>query len=224
VTVAAKLARVVPSLLSADLANLGTEIRKVQEAGANWVSVDVMDGHFVPNLSFGPDHVRMAKRLGIKTVDSHLMVENPETIYPWFIEAGADYVTVHWEACAQPREVLRGIRAKGAKAGLAVKPKTDAKVLIDLLDEADLILIMTVEPGFGGARFLDSMLPKIETVRREIDRRGLNCLIQVDGGINLTTISAAVAAGADSVVAGSAVFGVKDSGAAFQALQEKAAD
>jgi ribulose-phosphate 3-epimerase len=217
-----KTIEIVPSLLAADKARLGEAISAVRRAGAGWVSVDVMDGHFVPNLSFGPDFVRMVKSLGDIRVDAHLMVANPEAAAPWFIEAGADIVTVHLEACADARAALREIRRRGAKAGLAIKPKTPEGPLIELLEELDLALIMTVEPGFGGAKFLDGMLPKVRAVRKAIDARGLDCWLQVDGGIGPKTVSLAASAGADSLVAGSAVFGESDIGAAVRALRERA--
>ena len=164
----------------------------------------------MPNLSFGPNFVRMVKDLGGMTVDARLLVENPETVAPWFVDAGADIVTVHLEACKDASKTLADIRKHGAKAGLAVKPKTAAEPLIELLGGIDLALIMTVEPGFGGAKFLDGMLPKVRAVRQAIDARGLDCWLQVDGGIHMETVSAAAQAGADSLVAGSAIFGAKD--------------
>jgi len=221
-TTAKKNVQIVPSLLAADKARLGEAIEAMRQAGVTWVSVDVMDGHFVPNLSFGPDFVRMVKDLGGMMVDAHLMVENPETVAPWFVEAGADIVTVHIEACKDAAKTLADIRKRGAKAGVAIKPKTAAEPLIDLLGGIDLALIMTVEPGFGGAKFLDGMLPKVRAVRQAIDERGLDCWLQVDGGIGMETVSAAAQAGADSLVAGSAIFGAKDMGAAARALSERA--
>ncbi|MBI5631203.1 MAG: ribulose-phosphate 3-epimerase [Elusimicrobia bacterium] len=216
-----KTVQIVPSLLAADLSRLGELVGIARGAGVEWVSVDVMDGHFVPNLSFGPDHVRAIKRLGPVYVDAHLMVANPEKAAPWFIKAGADMITFHLEACPDPRPLLREIRAQGAKAGLAVKPATPAQALLEFLGEMDLALVMTVEPGFGGAKFLDSMLSKVELLRRAIDHKGLDCWLQVDGGINLSTISAAARAGADSLVAGSAVFAAADIPEALRALRKE---
>ncbi len=216
-----KTLQIVPSLLAADPARLGELVRLAAGAGAEWISVDVMDGHFVPNLSFGPEHVRMVKSEAL-FVDAHLMVANPAEAAPWFVEAGADLVTVHLEACRDARETLRGIRRLGARAGLAIKPRTPAEPLIELLGEMDLALVMTVEPGFGGSRFLEGMLPKIAAVRRAIDGRALDCWLQVDGGINLETVAAAAGAGADSLVAGSAVFGARDVAGAIRSLRDLA--
>ncbi|MBI5623066.1 MAG: ribulose-phosphate 3-epimerase [Elusimicrobia bacterium] len=214
--------QVVPSLLSADLARLGACLDAACKAGAAWVSVDVMDGHFVPNISFGPDLVRLIKRRTGLFVDAHLMVSNPEEAASFFVAAGADMVVLHLEACRDPRAALRRLRKAGVLAGLAIKPRTPAARLLPLLGEVDLALVMTVEPGFAGAKFLEPMLAKVRTLRRVIDAEGLDCGLQVDGGINAVTIAAAAAAGADSFVAGSAVFGAKDIGAAFRALSGKA--
>lgn len=214
---AAKTAVVVPSLLAGDLARLGEQLDAVKAAGCSWVSVDVMDGHFVSNLSFGPDFVRLAKSRGF-FVDAHLMVSNPLETAPWFASAGADVVTCHLEAVSDAVGALKKIRALGAGAGLAVKPRTPVDGLLAALDVCDLALVMTVEPGFGGQKFMADMLPKVQALRREIDRRGLDCWIQVDGGVNAANIAAAAAAGADSLVAGSAVLGAKDCAAAFREL------
>ena len=180
---AARTVEVVPSLLAADLSRLPAELRRVQEGGAEWVTVDVMDGHFVPNLSFGPDLVRLVKRLSPLRLDVHLMVTNPETV--------ADRVIFHLEACGDARSLLRALRAQGVAAGVAVKPGTSADGIFPLLAEADIALVMTVEPGFGGAAFLSETLPKISAVRRALDAGGLPCRLQVDGGINLETVEAA---------------------------------
>ncbi|MDE2292430.1 MAG: ribulose-phosphate 3-epimerase, partial [Elusimicrobia bacterium] len=195
----------------------------LKAAGCSWVSVDVMDGHFVPNLSFGPDFVKLCKARGF-FVDTHLMVTNPLEVAPWFAGAGSDIVTLHVEAIAgaDSREALDHVRTLGVKAGLAIKPKTPVEDLIAALDGASLALVMTVEPGFGGQKFMADMMPKVSALRAAIDARGLDCWIQVDGGVSAATISQAAAAGADSLVAGSAVFGAKDCAAAFRELEAKA--
>lgn len=220
-TVATKAPVVVPSLLAGDLSRLGEQLDIVKAAGCSWVSVDVMDGHFVPNLSFGPDFVRLCKAKGF-FVDAHLMVSNPLAVAPWFAEAGSDIVTIHAEAVADPRAALKAVRALGVKSGLAVKPKTPVDGLVAALDLCDLALVMTVEPGFGGQKFMADMMPKVQTLRREIAARQLDCWIQVDGGVGASTIEAAARAGADSLVAGSAVFAAKDPAHAFRDLELKA--
>ncbi|MDD5628743.1 MAG: ribulose-phosphate 3-epimerase [Elusimicrobia bacterium] len=219
---AARTVEIVPSLLSADLSRLPAELRRVQEGGAEWVTVDVMDGHFVPNLSFGPDLVRAVKRLAPLRVDVHLMVTNPEAAAPWFVKAGADRVIFHLEASSDPGALARALRAQGVEAGIAVKPATPADGLLPLLSEADLALVMTVEPGFGGAAFLPAMLPKIAAVRRDLDERGLPCRLQVDGGVNLETVEAAAGAGAEVLVAGAGVFASADPAGTIRTLRAKA--
>lgn len=215
--------QIAPSLLAADLSRMGEALRSAKEAGIEWISVDVMDGRFVPNISFGPAHVRMVKDAGF-FVDAHLMVEEPERFAPWFADAGADIVVAHVEACSDPGRVLKGIKALGVSAGLAVKPATPVRALTELVGEMDLALVMTVEPGFGGAEFLPEMLPKLRELREAIDKAGASCRLQVDGGINLATIASAAEAGADSIVAGTAVFGVKDIPAAVKELKQCATD
>ena len=219
---AARTVDVVPSLLSADISRLPTELRQVQEGGAGWVTVDVMDGHFVPNLSFGPDMVRLVKRLSPLRVDVHLMVTNPEAAAPWFVKAGADRVIFHLEACGDPRSLLKVLRDQGVEAGIAVKPATPADGLMALLPEADIALVMTVEPGFGGAAFLSAMLPKISAVRRALDAGGLPCRLQVDGGINLETVETAAGAGAEILIVGHGVFGASEPAGAIRTLRAKA--
>jgi len=219
---AARTVEVVPSLLAADLSRLPAELRRVQEGGAEWVTVDVMDGHFVPNLSFGPDLVRLVKRLSPLRLDVHLMVTNPETVAPWFVKAGADRVIFHLEACGDARSLLRALRAQGVAAGVAVKPGTSADGIFPLLAEADIALVMTVEPGFGGAAFLSETLPKISAVRRALDAGGLPCRLQVDGGINLETVEAAAGAGAEVLIAGAGVFGTPDPAGTIRTLRAKA--
>jgi ribulose-phosphate 3-epimerase len=221
VMTAQKTVAVVPSLLAGDLSRLGEQLDQVRAAGCTWVSVDVMDGHFVPNLSFGPDFVKLAKSKGF-FVDTHLMVTNPLDVAQWFSEAGSDIVTCHIEAVADPRAALKKIRALGVKAGLAVKPQTSVDGLIAVLDVCDLALVMSVEPGFGGQKFMADMLPKVSALRAAIKAKHYDSWIQLDGGVNAANISSAAAAGADSLVAGSAVFGAKDVGAAFRDLESKA--
>jgi len=221
VIVATRTVAVVPSLLAGDLARLGEQLDQVKAAGCHWVSVDVMDGHFVPNLSFGPDLVKLAKKKGFY-VDTHLMVTNPLDVAPWFVDAGSDIVTCHIEAVPDAAAALKKIKSLGTKAGLAIKPKTPVDGLIKSLEYCDLVLVMTVEPGFGGQKFMPDMMPKINALRRHIDAKNYKCWIQVDGGINDKNISQAAAAGADSLVAGSAIFAAKDPAAAFRELELKA--
>lgn len=213
---------IVPSLLAADFANLHRDLRPLVAAGVRWVSVDVMDGHFVPNLSFGPD-VIVALRKGPNVyLDAHLMVDNPATVAPLFAKAGADWVTFHLEACPHPRPLLRRLKKMGVGVGLAIKPRTPVRALLPYLDDIDLALVMTVEPGFGGQGFMSSMLPKIRKIRNALDRSKRKAWLQVDGGINRDSVVLAAEAGADSLVAGSAVFNARRPESAHRALLKAA--
>jgi ribulose-phosphate 3-epimerase len=213
-------ARIVPSLLSANFAYLSRDIQRIQEAGAQSVQIDVMDGHFVPNITVGPIVIEWLRKETSTFLDVHLMIENPLTYLDPFAKAGSNLLTVHWEACKDPLAVVREIKKRGVKAGVAIRPKTPADVLFPLLKELDYALVMTVEPGFGGQAFMPNMLEKVRTLRQRIDKASLPCELQVDGGINLKTAPLAAAAGATSLVVGSAVFGAPDPAQAFRELQK----
>lgn len=207
-----------PSILSADFAKLGDELAIVDPA-LDWVHCDVMDNHFVPNLTFGPLLVGATRRLTTAFVDVHLMMERPWGMVEEFRRAGADLITVHLEACPETREVLRQVRASGAKAGLSLKPDTPWRAIEPYLPDLDLLLVMTVEPGFGGQAFMPEMLEKVRAARAERERRRLPFVIGVDGGINADTAKLARAAGADVFVAGNSVFRAPDPRAALAALR-----
>lgn len=208
-----------PSILSADFAKLGDELSIVDPA-RDWVHCDVMDNHFVPNLTFGPLLVGATRRLTRAFVDVHLMMERPWAMVDEFRRAGADMITVHVEACPETREVLRQIRATGAKAGLSLKPNTPYHAVAPYLPDLDLLLVMTVEPGFGGQSFMPEMLEKVRAARAERERRKLGFLVEVDGGINAETAKLARVAGADVFVAGNSVFRAPDARAALAGLRE----
>ncbi len=209
-----------PSLLSADFANLQTSIETIP--GADALHVDVMDYHFVPNLTIGLPVMEAIRRITDKVLDLHLMISDPDRWAPTYAEQGADSVTFHVEAAAAPVRLARELRSRGARAGMALKPATPIEPYADLLPELDLVLIMTVEPGFGGQQFLDLCLPKIERARALLDRTGGDVWLQVDGGVSAETIERCAAAGADSFVAGSAVFGADDPDAMVAELRKLA--
>lgn len=207
---------VAPSILSADFANLEKEIKAIAAAGADWVHVDVMDGRFVPNITIGIPVVKSLKKVSPLPLDVHLMIEEPERYVEDFIKAGSDYLTIHVEATKNPTEVLKRIRTLGAKAGITLRPRTALEDIIPLLPRCDLVLVMTVEPGFGGQSFMHDQVIKITRLREEITRLKLNCLIEVDGGINAET--AKICHQADVYVAGNYVFS-QDYALAIRTLQ-----
>ncbi|MEV8023144.1 ribulose-phosphate 3-epimerase [Microbacterium sp. NPDC080220] len=213
--------RINPSILAADFVNMQAELARI--ASADFVHVDVMDNHFVPNLTFGPQMVERIQATSPVPLDVHLMISDADRWAPGYAEIGAASVTFHLEAAAEPVALARRLRDIGARAGVAVKPATPVEQLFDVLDEFDQILVMTVEPGFGGQSFMADQMPKLHRLADEARRRGSQVWLQVDGGIGESTIAQAAEAGADTFVAGSAVFGAEDPGAAIRALRSAAA-
>lgn len=213
--------RINPSILAADFVNMQAELARI--GTADFVHVDVMDNHFVPNLTFGPQMVERIQATSSVPLDVHLMISDPERWAPQYAELGAASVTFHLEAASDPISLARRLREIGARAGVAVKPDTPVEGLFEVLDEFDQILVMTVEPGFGGQSFLADQMPKLARLRDEARRRGSQVWLQVDGGIGESTIAQAAEAGADTFVAGSAVFGADDPARAIAALRTEAA-
>ena len=213
--------RIVPSILAADFGRLEEEMATASTA--DMIHVDVMDNHFVPNMTFGLPVVARLTQVSPVPVDIHLMIDNPDELAPRFAELGAASVTFHWEAANDAVSVARAIRSTGARAAVAIKPATPASAVLDLLAEVDMVLVMTVEPGFGGQAFMPEVLPKLGVLREAAVQAGVDMWLQVDGGITAQTAPEAVAAGADTLVAGSAVFGHSDRAAAIESLRASAA-
>ena len=209
-----------PSILACDFANLESELKRI--ANADWAHVDVMDAHFVPNLTLGLPIVEALARVSPIPLDCHLMIDDPDRWAPMYVEAGASSVTFHIEAARDPRAVARNLRALGARAGMALKPGTAFAPYADLLPELDMVLVMTVEPGFGGQSFMADQMPKVREVREAVTRCGGEIWVQVDGGVTAATIEACAEAGADVFVAGSAVYGAEVAAAAVDQLRELA--
>lgn len=212
--------KVIPSLLAADFAHLASEIETMEQAGVDMLHIDIMDGHFVPNISMGPLVVEAVRPLTKSHLDVHLMIEQPENYVHSFVEAGADSISVHQETCPHLHRVVQQIKAQGIKAGVALNPGTPIDTLKHVLHQIDFILIMTVNPGFGGQSFIEAMTDKIAEARGVIQAAGLTIPIEVDGGINADTVERCRDAGAEWFVAGSSVFGASDRGQAIQALMD----
>lgn len=201
---------IAPSILSADFTRLGEEVQAVEAAGADWIHADVMDGHFVPNITFGPLVVAAVRKITRLPIDVHLMIESPDRYIQAFAEAGADWISVQVETCPHLNRAVQQIKEAGARAGVVLNPSTPLSTLDWVLEYADYVLVMSVNPGFGGQAFIGNSLEKIRRLRRMIDDRGLATRIEVDGGIKENNIAEVAAAGADVFVAGSAIFGQKD--------------
>lgn len=201
---------IAPSILSADFTRLGEELTDIKKAGADWIHIDVMDGQFVPNITYGPIIVEACKRASDLVLDVHLMIEKPDLIIPEFAKAGADYISVHAEACTHLHRSLQLIKSFGAKAGVALNPATPLSSIEWIVDQLDFVLIMSVNPGFGGQKFIESSIDKIKVLSELLKEKKSNAIIQVDGGINSRTIESVSKAGASSFVAGSAIFNAED--------------
>jgi ribulose-phosphate 3-epimerase len=214
--------KIAPSILSADFSRLGDEIRAVEAAGADYIHIDVMDGHFVPNITIGPLIVDAVRTVTSLTLDVHLMIENPDRYIPDFAAAGADIIVVHAEATSHLHRSIQLIKSLGKKAGVSLNPATPLNVLDYVIEDLDLVLLMTVNPGFGGQSFIDACLPKIHSLRAMLDRRGSEAELEVDGGVKPSNIARISHAGADVFVAGSAVFGASDYAATISEMKRLA--
>jgi ribulose-phosphate 3-epimerase len=211
---------IAPSILSADFTILGEELTRIEEANADWIHIDVMDGQFVPNITYGPIIVDACKKASNLALDVHLMIEKPDLIIPEFAKAGADYISVHAEACSHLHRSLQLIKSFDVKAGVALNPATPLSTIEWIIDQLDFVLIMSVNPGFGGQKFIRSSIKKIATLSQMLEDNGSSAIIQVDGGVNLDTIHEIHAAGATSFVAGSAIFNTPDYTQTIKSLRE----
>ncbi len=210
---------IAPSLLSADFAKLAQDIRVIEEAGANWLHIDVMDGHFVPNITIGPLIVKAIRRITKLPLDVHLMINNPDEYLGAFHEAGADIISVHVEICTHLDRTLCAIRQLGLKASVALNPATSVSLIENVLNIIDMVVVMSVNPGFGGQKFIPQSLQKIKQLREMANQQNPSLLIEVDGGINLDTYASVLAAGANILVAGSAIFGANDRGFVIRSMK-----
>ena len=204
------MVKITPSILSADFSNLGEDVKKLHNAGADFIHIDVMDGHFVPNITLGPNVVKSLRKDVNMVFDAHLMIENPDQYIKEFVDAGCDIIVVHQEACRHLHRTIQNIKSYGIKVGVSLNPATPIETIKHVIQDIDMVLIMTVNPGFGGQSFIESMIPKIKELKQLIDDKGLNLDIQVDGGIKPDNVDKVVKAGANIIVAGSAIFNSDD--------------